>query len=636
MTIILLVASLYLPIVKSSGDELFQGREAYSKWTTENQGNYNRLSILSSSSDEQTAEVVVLRWSIIENQDDHRQDEIHLAIVVQATGWVGFGIGENGGMKGSDMFIFQASGGDLIDAYATALERPRVDQQQDWSLVRSIVADGLLIVEVTRLLDTGDSMDWPLTKDSQPFMPGTKIVAAWGDTEQMTYHGANQRLAAELRLFGAAHAVSQESLFKEEMDREAEGSIVMRANNILIPHKKTTFYLHHCYTASDLTRTQNLPANKTLHLIGIEWLIDREQVHHVILSQSTEDIISSCDMSNAPSSTLYVWSRANKFVLFPPGIGMVLTGNDAMAPKSFGLQNHYENPGKVKGVRDSTGARLYYTSKLRETTAGVIDLGDPKVMLRPKPVGNGLQSHRFSCPGTCTSNHLSSNAGVTVFNELLHMHTHGLSMHNIQKRDGKEVRRGSVEYYDFNQGGHSVKQEPFQVLPGDTFETVCNYNGTRRLHFGVEASDEMCIAYLLYYPATDIYVACSFQSGTANCSAQHTATQLVEAGQLERSFAVGDIETNLTKPTTAVKDSSRAGDSTILEVVFISIAITFCAVQIFSRCFRSSQKYNRVRTDPKDCDQEGISEARSCPIAVSSFNQTAVRRRNQPVSEPIA
>lgn len=77
------------------------------------------------------------------------------------------------------------------------------------------------------------------------------------------------------------------------------------------------------------------------------------------------------------------------------------------------------------------------------------------------------------------------------------------AMYNQHIRDGQVIRTGSVDFFDFAQsGGPAVQQQPFQVLPGDSFNIRCYYKndeGTSRT-FGLGSAEEMCMAFLLYYP----------------------------------------------------------------------------------------------------------------------------------------
>ena len=59
----------------------------------------------------------------------------------------------------------------------------------------------MIIFEIERDLDTGDNMDHPFHDDTNLMSVGTRMIAAWGDTGEMHYHGPDNRLQANVRLF---------------------------------------------------------------------------------------------------------------------------------------------------------------------------------------------------------------------------------------------------------------------------------------------------------------------------------------------------------------------------------------------------------------------------------------------------
>jgi hypothetical protein len=178
--------------------------------------------------------------------------------------------------------------------------------------------------------------------------------------------------------------------------------------------------------------------------------------------------------------------------------------------RSFVLQVHYDNAELIPDQLDSSGVTLYYSQEPREYMAGVMDIGDPFLYLRDQVIPAGVSDYLFECPGTCSSVFLGDGQPVTVVREYLHMHQSGYAMYNQHVRDGQVVRTGSVDFFDFSQsGGPAVQQQPFEVLPGDSFSTRCYYKndeGSNRT-FGFGSAQEMCMAFLLYYPRKVIAVS---------------------------------------------------------------------------------------------------------------------------------
>jgi hypothetical protein len=182
---------------------------------------------------------------------------------------------------------------------------------------------------------------------------------------------------------------------------------------------------------------------------------------------------------------------------------------------------HYINLDHITGLKDSSGVRFYYTNEEREYLAGINDTGDPWVMLENTTINNGLTTYSITCPDACSSTYLTSpmrssnssgneeeeeggEGGVTILSEMLHVHKTGVRMTNEVIRNGEVYHTAIADVYDSfdQQGAYMAPQGTYKVLPGDSFRTTCYHeNGSR---FGLGSQDEMCIAFLLYYPAKEV------------------------------------------------------------------------------------------------------------------------------------
>ena len=156
----------------AKGDDANNADETYLNWYS-SVGSISYVhSVYLPSIQPDTSQGIVLHWSI-------KDDTIEIALVTQATGWIGFGIAEAGGMPGADIMMYEASTNKLVDAYATSYAASIADDSQDWMLINSNVA-GYIIVEAQRLLDTGDSQDRPIVNDGDAVMQPHRNIAAWG------------------------------------------------------------------------------------------------------------------------------------------------------------------------------------------------------------------------------------------------------------------------------------------------------------------------------------------------------------------------------------------------------------------------------------------------------------------------
>jgi hypothetical protein len=88
-------------------------------------------------------------------------------------------------------------------------------------------------------------------------------------------------------------------------------------------------------------------------------------------------------------------------------------------------------------------------------------------------------------------------------------------------------------------GGFLTPQESYQIFPGDSFKTTCYYEDGGK--FGRGSDDEMCIAFIMYYPARDLlgmpwicpYGVPDYGSG---CATELEQGDLGSAEELGRSF----------------------------------------------------------------------------------------------------
>ena len=453
----------------NSPSEYFGGSNAendvYLTWADSRALTYDSSIFMPSAADPAVGAAV--HWSLID-------DSIYLAVAVRATGWVGFGLSENGGMQGADVILFKANTPDeLVDAYILDERLPIADDCQSWNFTSSQTDDGFLIFEAVRLLDTGDPQDRVILDDASRMIASTRIIAAWGDAPEVGYHGTNRARAA-VRWFDN---LDEQEIFTRTMEQNAAGSFKIGASDHPI-NAVDTAYVKFCASHQDIL-AQGVPTIDKMSIIGFEPIVSASSapfVHHftVRASQGENNGYSATCGGTFPTTIelAYAWAPGEGPFALPSNIGAPYGGLDGF--KSFVLEIHYNNPDMVQGLIDSSGVRFYYTTEPREIEIGILTLGDPLMGLRGQALGNGLSSHSFRCPGSCSSTALQQP--VTVLREYLHMHQTGKSMVNEQIRDGEIIRTSAIDFFNFDQqGNQAVQQDPFEVLPGDSFNTVCYY-----------------------------------------------------------------------------------------------------------------------------------------------------------------
>ena len=119
----------------------------------------------------------------------------------------------------------------------------------------------------------------------------------------------------------------------------------------------------------------------------------------------------------------------------------------------------------------------------------------------------------------------------------------------------------SLSFYDLFcvfKGSFSVPQEPYTVLPGDSFRTTCYYqDGTA---WGMGSADEMCITFMMYYPVKKLsmglewYCNHGFDLGTG-CMTELEQADLNSVEDLGRSFGATSGECVADAPSTTSSTS---------------------------------------------------------------------------------
>lgn len=391
---------------------------------------------------------------------------IQVAVAVRATGWVGFGISEAGGMLGSDIALFETANPSTIrDSYVVEdFDVPKEDDCQHWTLIDSTIDSGWLIVEMSRLLDTKDLQDHALMDDSQ--LPiATRLIAAWGDSPTASYHGFQVGKTSTTIFDNQADANNLNSTlardFEEVMNEQADGYFEILAENYTIPANETTYH-YVCKSFEELKEKFNLPEteNGILTFVGGGAVLapnTEPYVHHFIVFGSSnpnptpEECTQGGDM-------LWGWAPGEEPKAMPDNIGISMFDPNGNL-RSIGIEIHYNNPEILEGLVDTSGFRVYYSNQPRQIEAAWLTVGDPATLMAGQPIEEGLTNYTFTCASDCTDNVLGSDS-VTVMIESLHMHKTGIRMTNELIRNGEVVNLGAVDVFEFQQqGSFNVQQE---------------------------------------------------------------------------------------------------------------------------------------------------------------------------------
>lgn len=397
------------------------------------------------------------------------------------------------------------------------------------------------MIEFKRLLDTNDPQDKAIFNDVSTLVPPHRVIAAWGDSDQVGYHGLNRARGA-IRFYGVG---DDTATFFRDMEEQSEGTFLVASNNHQVAAIETE-YAYTCVNRNDLIDQGVVNTTELVNIIGFEPIIQEGHepyVHHfIIYGYQTSD----CPVDASMQELVYVWAPGEGPVGLPDNLGTPLFGQDGF--QSFQIEVHYNNPQLIEGIIDNSGVRVYWTSQPRDQQVGILSVGDPAVQLFGQPVGDGFTMHSFECPGSCSE---VAGQPVTVLREYLHMHETGARMTNEQIRDGEVIRQATLDYWEFHQNGNAaIQQDPFVIQPGDGFKTSCYFNGQGRV-FGLASSEEMCMAFLYYYPRVKVQIEemnfempwiCGYNLGFEPCSTTYDSKNLTTSEDFGRNFGTSAEE----------------------------------------------------------------------------------------------
>ncbi|MBN3296421.1 MOXD2 protein, partial [Amia calva] len=409
-------------------------------------------------------------------------------------GWVGLGFSDNGGMAGSDIVIggvFPNGSQYFKDRYATGNTLPLVDPQQDYTLLSLSERDGKTVMAFNRSIGACDSRDFPITT-----LP-IKLIYAYGLNDEITHH-SGRRGTKEISLLG----------YVPRSTPTTTNHFDITANNFTVPPVHTYYYCR-------IIKAPNL--GRKNHIYQIEPIVDHvDLTHHMLLygcsasvNQTLEGMCYSNNMSpfNFCFKVIAAWGIGGGSFYLPPNTGISIGGTND--PAYYRLEMHYNNPSQAQGQVDNSGLRFHYTPELFDHDVGTLHIGldlIPEYMLPP-------DTQSFRSYAVCNTSIFSkvlpgSFPDMNVFAVLLHTHLAGRKMRVAQFRNGEQIGfLGVNENYDFNLQEFKYLGQTAIIKEGDEMVVECTYNTKNRskvTNLGLSTTEEMCYAFLLYYPATDI------------------------------------------------------------------------------------------------------------------------------------
>ncbi|XP_071959951.1 DBH-like monooxygenase protein 1 homolog [Antedon mediterranea] len=314
--------------------------------------------------------------------------------------------------------------------------------------------------------------------DGTPFISSDTVRVIWSyhpddpDSRQTAvYHGPQRRGVKSVVFIDVGSSKVSEL-------PEGTTSFDILMDNVLVPEDTvTTYWANH----------REIPELATPHhVIRIEPIVQPGNegiVHHLVLKECygltnitgnrSLHYVDAMYQYNACSKMIYAWAVGGGPLEFPENVGYKIAGEDPV--KFLQLTIHYDNAQLLKGVYDNSGVRIYYTSNIQQYDSSMLML--------------------------------LTEGDMKIFAVFLHAHLAGVGIRATHYRNGKylgEISKDSA--YDFDLQEVRYLKEPWIVKPEDDLLVECTYNTMDRTNVtygGLATTEEMCLAFLFYYPKSN-------------------------------------------------------------------------------------------------------------------------------------
>ncbi|XP_078511753.1 putative DBH-like monooxygenase protein 2 [Lissotriton helveticus] len=432
---------------------------------------------------------VVVRWGFNKANKD-----ITFQVEAQTHGWIGFGLSPSGGMTGADIAIGGVWPNQTTyfgDYHAIGHIKPILDPMQNFRLISVTENETSTTMRYTRKFRTCDPDDVDVTANTQ------RIIAAFGKTDNLQYHGSNQHFQASVQLLSETPV--------PQPDPVPTFTHVLKMTNFPVPSTDTT------YGCAYLP----LPQVQVKHqIIKFEPAIQKGNenlVHHIIVygcpNATNVSVPQGICMNNTeffPCRQVIVgWAVGGGPFSLPPNAGISM--GTSIDPQFVRMEIHYNNQLMKSGQLDSSGILIHYTPVLRQHDSSVMMPGIFVERLAFIPP----HAESFKLTSVCKTDKFPQVVGepipdMQVFASLPHTHLLGKSVRTMQYRDGKQIGIISSDMsYDFSLQETRHLPNTTTVKIGDELQVECSYNSMKRTNVtfgGYSTTSEMCFCFLLYYP----------------------------------------------------------------------------------------------------------------------------------------
>jgi len=445
---------------------------------------------------------VLVSWTLM-------GDQVEFQVEAKTAGWVAMALSHTKSIKGADIVIGwvqengQATLRDFHSADGRTIEE---DESQDYELVVGYEDEGVTVLRFRRKIETCDS-DYDLAITNDTF----RVIWAYSDQDPEPGH---LPVWSELDRAGGRLLHIYQGNVQSTLEPNLKKWVVT-PNHVTLPEEETLYWC-------TIVKLPVLPQKH--HMVGYIPKIqpgNERFVHHMMLyechDKNPDDTFKQhvyksgykCYNPNMPDDfkkckgIVAAWGLGGESFYFPSDAGYPM-GEEHGGATYYMFEVHYENPGLHANILDNSGLELLLTPNLRPHDSSMLTVGHDVSSLHLVPPGQLSFTTVGHCPAQCTGS--LPEEGIRVFAGLPHTHLLGRKVKLRHIRNGAELPTPFSDlHYDFNY--QTMRTFEFNLLPGDHLITECVYNSLTRDSYtrgGMSVTDEMCMVFLHYYPATKL------------------------------------------------------------------------------------------------------------------------------------
>lgn len=430
-------------------------------------------------------------------------------IASRSAGYLALGFSETGAMTGADIAVGYNNDNNEFqfeNRRAAGFITPELSEDQDNNMrfIEGHQENGVtsFVFEKRNLAECLESQSNVNTNSWQWF------IYSFSNDNAFTQHGPGQNGKKYVKL-GQGKTIS----VNEVRDIADTKNFTVIQPETTVPTDETTY----CYSL------HKMPTGERNYLLAERPNKASDLLHHLVLyacyglPDELVDMVDNdeadCnpDFSNPCNGFVTEWAPGMSGRTFESGYGKPFSSD---LYEYVMLETHYNNPEGVEGERDAASYTFLYDDKPVEMEVGTLTLGDLEVrgwFLEP---GKEITARSTVCTPECTNRWPSE--GITAFSVFHHMHFRGRNTRVQIIRDGEEIEPLST-LRDFEYGYQFSKSlDQVKLFPGDKLITTCEFdtsNDTNPVPGGQASKEEMCFAWVDYYPANSVLACTQYNMG---------------------------------------------------------------------------------------------------------------------------